>query len=46
MDFVQETIENMQCVENENEGLRVNLADLESDNRQLISKNFRDSIIK
>ena len=46
MEFVQELNENIECLESENEGLRINLTDLECDNKQLLSKNFRASIIQ
>jgi hypothetical protein len=33
MGFVQELHENIECLETENEGLRINITDLESDNK-------------
>ena len=46
MDFVQELNDNIEFLENENENLRVNLSDLENDNRELLQKNFRASLLQ
>ena len=45
IDIVQELNDNLEFLENENDNLRINLADMESDNKQLLDKNFRTSII-